>query len=262
MIPLCVLTSIKPKERRYDLKTPILLFCITQGILLILRLIYLVYDVKPMITPIGFSNTLLRIEEIIIYCTSSIAAFVPIFAFIVDINTAYARINKFNTDLKYTATHDALTNLINRRSIGVQLDSAFEDFDKKGKVFSVIIGDIDDFKKINDTYGHNVGDVVLKGVADAMLHIVGSADYVCRWGGEEMLILTPVSAKRAAALADEIRTDIEEKIFIAEGLRVKATATFGVAQIESDMSIDDLIGKADGYLYQGKMKTKNCVVYS
>jgi diguanylate cyclase (GGDEF)-like protein len=165
------------------------------------------YEQKALITLTQDFDALFKLESILIYGTSAIASFVPIYGFLVDLNRAYNKINTYNADLKYIATHDPLTGLINRRSIDEQLKDAYAIYAIHDKKFSIILGDIDDFKKVNDTYGHNVGDIVLKSVATILLDNVNASDYVCRWGGEEMLILTPVDIEEATILADKIRNN-------------------------------------------------------
>ncbi|MCH5199307.1 MAG: GGDEF domain-containing protein, partial [Oscillospiraceae bacterium] len=111
-------------------------------------------------------------------CAFSLMFFVEIFALI-------RQLNEKNDELIYIAEHDSLTGLFNRHALW----SYFDSLSKKEESFCVILGDIDDFKKVNDTYGHDCGDVVLKSVAKIILDEVGEGDLAVRWGGEEMLMI-------------------------------------------------------------------------
>ena len=260
IIPLSILSSISVKEKRYNIKLPVIYFLITQVILLCIRIYHMKYPVEPLYTFTGLTKDLYTIEGIIVYVTTTIASFVPLYAFILDLNKAYERMDTMNKELQYTATHDNLTGLINRHSIHEYLDKALINYNLNQKKFSVILADIDDFKKINDTFGHNSGDIVLKGVSKIMKESVEDSNYVCRWGGEEILILVHNKIETAIDLAENIRQSIENAVFKGEDSDIHATVTLGVAEFKDNQSIAELITVADDHLYEGKKSTKNCVV--
>ena len=156
------------------------------------------------------------------------------------------------------STQDALTGLANRRSI----NEKYRDIIKKKEAYSVILGDIDDFKQVNDTYGHACGDSVLKSVAEVFKVSVRSGDVVCRWGGEEILVMLPKCNKDTATqIAERIAEGIRKILVISnEGVEVRVTMTFGVAGSDEGRDIKDIVKRADNRLYYGKGHGKNCVV--
>ncbi|KLI68839.1 diguanylate cyclase [Vibrio vulnificus CladeA-yb158] len=159
-----------------------------------------------------------------------------------------------NEQLKRMATTDALTGLVNRRYLA----------DMAGKVsgnFALILFDIDDFKTINDQYGHHVGDEVLVRIADITRRVIGQHGYCARWGGEEFLILLPnFDAKRAYDLAACIQDEFNESKGTLGAYHF--TASFGVACNQGALSFHHVIRQADAAMYQGKKSGKNRVVSS
>ena len=126
---------------------------------------------------------------------------------------------------------------------------------------SVIMCDIDHFKKINDVYGHNAGDMVLCFVAGMLESMVGIDDEVVRWGGEEFIILLPnYDIDKAANLAEQIRKQIEESVCDYQGERIRVTMSFGVNDIVNTDSPDRNIQTVDQKLYQAKNGGRNRVV--
>ncbi|MCI7766558.1 MAG: GGDEF domain-containing protein [Oscillospiraceae bacterium] len=178
--------------------------------------------------------------------------------FLREIQFSRSVLEEQNARLDKIAGIDALTGLYNRRSMDKILGNA----SASGKTFSVIICDIDDFKRINDTYGHNSGDEVLRKLSEAIISILRENDSVCRWGGEEILILaegTPLSG--AALVAERIRAQIEGLEIKSEDNIIKCTVTAGAAESTEAGSIEEIIGLADDRLYCGKKSGKNKVVF-
>lgn len=168
-----------------------------------------------------------------------------------------------NERLTKLANVDPLTELLNRRSINQKLELAMQRKMNLDIDFTVAIGDIDDFKKLNDEYGHSCGDEFLKNLAESIRAAVRDTDYVCRWGGEEVLILFTGSGQEASGrVLERIMKSIEENTLEYEKNQLKVTMTFGVASSEKFSTVKDIILKADENLYQGKRSGKNCVVYS
>jgi diguanylate cyclase (GGDEF)-like protein len=125
------------------------------------------------------------------------------------------------------------------------------------------MADIDDFKNVNDTYGHDFGDEVLKYVAHTILTGVKKTDYVFRWGGEEICILLKANIEQAEAAAERIRKDIaRDSVNYKNEAQVSVTVTMGVCEYVNGMTIKDMMEDADAKLYWGKRNGKNQVVVS
>jgi len=159
--------------------------------------------------------------------------------------------------LEWASTTDPLTGLYNRRYIMEKIGKLIVGY----KRFSLIIADIDCFKGINDTFGHDCGDRVLKIVSKSLQDAVREQDVVSRWGGEEFLLLLPeTEIEGAHILADRIRKIIEEQIIVYNGVQMAITMTFGVTVNEDYERIEDTMKKADNALYEGKSRGRNCVI--
>jgi len=155
------------------------------------------------------------------------------------------------------ASTDPLTGLRNRLALMKKLAELFAQYRRSREIFSIIIYDIDHFKKVNDTYGHNKGDEVLKQIAEVSLECVREIDMVSRYGGEEFLIVLPKANVRVSVgVAERIRKLIQEKIKI-DGNSI--TASFGVVQVREKTDIDKLVNLADEALYRAKASGRNRV---
>ena len=163
--------------------------------------------------------------------------------------------------MEWDSKTDPLTGLYNRRYITERIENEFISYKRSKKKFSLIMADIDFFKEINDTYGHDCGDRVLKVVSKGLQDAGREQDVISRWGGEEFLLLLPeTEIEGARILADRIREIIEEQIIEYNGVQVSITMTFGVAVNEDYEIIEDTIKKADNALYEGKNRGRNCVI--
>ena len=160
------------------------------------------------------------------------------------------------------ATRDGLTNLYNIRHFNLLLDAEFRNLKlKKAKAASIIMSDIDNFKKINDTYGHQVGDVILRDIAKIFQVNCRQIDVVARYGGEEFIILLPGAfVKDAIDVAERIRQNVETKKFKFKDKHYTATISFGVGEYKDEASKEDFIRKTDEALYRAKTTGKNKVV--
>jgi len=159
--------------------------------------------------------------------------------------------------LKRQATHDSLTELYNRQKLEDAISVELERHTRHGVTFSLIMIDVDNFKSVNDTYGHQVGDITLINIAKLIKTNVRKIDTVCRWGGEEFLIITPQThIEGAASLAESLRELIETTIFETVG---RVTCSFGVASLEEYDSKDSILKRADDALYISKQEGKNKV---
>ena len=166
-----------------------------------------------------------------------------------------------NSRLSSLAITDSLTGFYNRRFMVDHLKHSILRAKQTGYRFSLLLCDIDDFKLINDTYGHNCGDKVIQQMSEVMQRNVRESDSICRWGGEEILLLLPgCSDADAARLAEKIRFEINQEPVLYQGNQVSFSMTFGVQSYEPCTDYLELIRKVDIKLYQGKNRGKNCVV--
>ncbi len=161
-----------------------------------------------------------------------------------------------NDKLAAQARTDALTGIDNYLGFRDRMDLVLAEA-QRGRRFSFILGDIDNFKLFNDTYGHQAGDKVLRMVAQAMKKAVRKVDFVARYGGEEFVLLLPDTDKEGAAiLGNRIR---ERVAAIDHGFDQELTMCFGVCTYEHHQTREGLIGCADKYLYDAKGNGKNRV---
>ena len=162
------------------------------------------------------------------------------------------------------ATTDPLTSIYNRRYMNEFLAKETERSRRTHRQFSVVVTDVDDFKKINDRYGHMSGDTVLKEIVGGMIRSTREYDTVGRYGGEEFLLILPeVDKKTATIVCDRLRRKIaEQEIEIMQGERISVTASFGIASFDEDGNgPDELLVKADERLYKAKRAGKNQVAF-
>jgi len=171
-------------------------------------------------------------------------------------------INIYQDRLEKIAHEDALTSLNNRRKFNHDIESRFEQFYRGHiKSLTLIILDIDDFKNINDNYGHLVGDKVLVRFAKILKDNIRSSDFLARWGGEEFsIMLVNASREDSLNMAKNISKKICEDTTLKELSRDKVTASFGVGNLKQNESIDALISKVDSALYEAKKLGKDTIV--
>lgn len=162
--------------------------------------------------------------------------------------------------LELTAKTDMLTGLYNRRHMVDEVKKEVAKCSRHNKSFSLIMADIDFFKNVNDSYGHNCGDYVLKLVSETLQSSIRKMDTVARWGGEEFLILLPeTGGEGAELLAERIRSNIAGQAVHYNSAIFNITITLGVAVLSSNEEVDEVIKRADKALYNGKEKGRNCV---
>jgi len=198
----------------------------------------------------------------IIYIVNYLLVVITIVAFmstfLIQIRTLEELMIRKNQRLELLSTQDVLTGLSNRRSVSEN----YRKIASRNEGYSIIMGDVDNFKHVNDTYGHACGDSVLKSVAGVFKASVREGDTVCRWGGEEILVMLPRCNKDTASqIADRIAEGVRKLVIISpQDIEVKVTMTFGVAGSDEGEDIKDIIKYADDRLYYGKEHGKNCVV--
>lgn len=169
--------------------------------------------------------------------------------------------NVFHKELYKMAVLDAVTNLFNKRYFMDRLKEEFAHARRTKQPLSLLMMDLDHFKKINDTYGHLAGDFVLAHLADLIKEMIRGEDVLARYGGEEFaLILRGTDESGATQLAERIRVKIEQMPTNFEGTEIPATVSIGVAYLKQEnyASLEAFIAGADQFLYQSKGKGRNC----
>ena len=162
-----------------------------------------------------------------------------------------------NQSLKDYAEKDWLTKLYNRRVFLMKVEQIYEEYRQDGRVFSICILDVDNFKQVNDQYGHHVGDEVLIGLANEMQAFFDSSCMLARFGGEEFIILLPDQDKYAAyKKADLLRKRVKSQIW--QGVSI--TISLGINMVSYPSDISDIIVGADRSLYKAKNNGRDQVV--
>lgn len=176
-------------------------------------------------------------------------------------NQMIAQKREVEKRLKQLSLTDPLTGLSNRRDMTEIIQVESKRADRSNSNFAFILIDIDHFKKVNDTYGHDAGDVVLKGIAAILKKEARQTDTTSRWGGEEFLLLLPNSDLEGAVYtAEKFRKMVEEQQFIHGTQVIRVTLTLGVSLCHKGLSPEHAIALADKALYQGKSFGRNRVI--
>jgi len=161
--------------------------------------------------------------------------------------------------LKVLSSTDYLTNLYNRKEIDKLLIKHENIFKRYNEIFSIILLDIDDFKEVNDTHGHLVGDDILIEFSNILTQHTRETDFVGRWGGEEFIVICPKTNKEeAVTLSEKLRNKIQKHSFKIIG---NATASFGIASYKKEDSRITILARADEAMYISKIDGKNKVRY-
>lgn len=167
-----------------------------------------------------------------------------------------------NIELDKTSRTDHLTGLSNRRNITEKIEYEVKRYKRNQNIFSIILGDIDYFKKINDTYGHDCGDFVLIELSKLLTKTIREHDVACRWGGEEFLIFLPeTDIKEAIKIAERLRESIESTTLIYNNHKINITMSFGVSGYGNNIEFTECVKNADGCLYNAKQQGRNRVVH-
>lgn len=201
-------------------------------------------------------NSVVRIAFCINCSICAVALIMYSTLFVVEVKMITRALRDNNKELNFLANYDSLTHLRNRH----RMKDMFAQYQENEENYCVILGDIDDFKKVNDTYSHSCGDLVLKTVASTILKIAEKYGVICRWGGEEILLLLATDKEKGYALAEQIREEINSHIITYENQTLGITMTFGIAGNQEEGNIEKMIAIADERLYTGKRAGKNQVV--
>ncbi|MDC7232868.1 MAG: diguanylate cyclase [Spirochaetales bacterium] len=167
-------------------------------------------------------------------------------------------------ELYRKASLDPLTRIANRGSFDSRFTQMIEDLQNKGQKFSLLLLDIDDFKKVNDTWGHAVGDKALKHVTRIMQNTLRDDDFAARFGGEEFVILLHCdTAETSESIAERIRCNVEAKPLVLSEGTVPLTISIGIfnaLEFSSDLNYETILNKADEAMYEAKKSGRNRVV--
>lgn len=172
-------------------------------------------------------------------------------------------LNIENDGLRIEAQTDALTGLRNKGFFLQKMREELARSDRYHKPFSLLMIDLDEFKKVNDTYGHLAGDAVLKGVAGVIQGAIRkNIDFACRYGGEELAVILPeTSVEVARVAAEKIRSKVErEKFMTTDGRVIPVTLSIGISGLEQANDVQAIIDLADQNLYRAKHSGRNRVV--
>jgi diguanylate cyclase (GGDEF)-like protein len=182
-----------------------------------------------------------------------------------------SRQQEFDERLYKIATTDTLTGIANRRALLQELQMRISEVIRYDRDLSVILFDLDDFKAVNDRYGHQAGDKMLQKLTQVCSNWLRTADFIGRYGGEEFMVVCPnTNIDGALALAERIRIAVEQTEFKSSGQKLKMTISVGVTELYNHLEnhvapinevqlMHDFIDAADDAMYEAKKAGKNCV---
>lgn len=207
-----------------------------------------------------FNDTL---DEVFYHSNSYTAIFedstllIGFISLLIGINNFYKEFLKINEELKQKATVDSLTKVFNRAKIDEYLPFELDRFKRYQHSFGLILLDIDFFKSVNDNFGHLVGDEALVNFASLIKNSIRNTDTICRWGGEEFLVVCPkTSEDDIIRIAENLRKKIENTKILEQ---TTITASIGTTICMSNDSIDSLINRVDEAMYEAKQTGRNKV---
>lgn len=204
-------------------------------------------------------------EETVLQILNTITIFwcISIISYICSKNSKEleGKLVEYNNQLEKQANTDTLTGLFNRRKALEYMNSIIETSGYEDG-FSLCICDIDFFKKVNDNYGHDFGDEVLKKISDILQEETKGKDFAARWGGEEFLLVFPdCNGDEAYVKLEKIRRKIKEMRVPKENIEVGVTMTFGLAEYDFYHGLDATIKEADEKLYRGKERGRDIIIF-
>lgn len=170
----------------------------------------------------------------------------------------YVATRRYQERIAALATTDVLTGLPNRRGFNLLAAQALQEAVRDQSPLSALLIDLDHFKLLNDTHGHLAGDHVLRGFAQSLQSNLRQSDIICRWGGEEfILLLKDTGSSTARQLAEKIRQQTAEQVFQYNGVNLQITTSIGITELHGDDNLDRLIARADRALYRAKQSGRN-----
>lgn len=194
-----------------------------------------------------------------------LSAYIVLSLFAVAMDISHSRsLNKYkdlSLRVDQIAHQDQLTQLPNRHDMERRLEKKYQQYRLINQPFSVLLADLDNFKFINDRYGHDVGDDVLHAIGILLSEPLRGEDVVARWGGNEFMVLLPTAnADAAVNIAERLRSQAGKLTMEAQGDKLRISLSVGVASIDKCTGIDDLISTAENGLYQAKHMGRDMVV--
>ncbi|WP_426414868.1 sensor domain-containing diguanylate cyclase [Aestuariirhabdus sp. LZHN29] len=176
---------------------------------------------------------------------------------------AYLTFGRYQKRLEEMASTDKLTGAANRQVFDLLFQRSLQEAQRRGSTCSLLLFDIDYFKQVNDQYGHLAGDAVLKMVADETANRIRQSDTLCRWGGEEFMVLLPdCDLEQAERIAENLRSSIDERQFSVKGNSITTSISVGAAQYNLVETPLELIHRLDGAMFEAKRQGRNQVVSS
>src|SRR5471032_3537676 len=169
-------------------------------------------------------------------------------------------IKRYQSKIQAQATLDSLTGLPNRRGFDLMEAQALHEAQREPKPLTALLLDLDHFKQLNDTHGHLAGDVVLSGFARDLEGCLRQSEIICRWGGEEFIVLLKdTDSSHAQLIAEKIRQHIEQQRYSYNGQSLQVTASIGLTSLQPDDTLHSLLARADHALYRAKQSGRNRV---
>jgi len=173
-------------------------------------------------------------------------------------NRVFEGIVKENRDLKELISMDSLTQIPNRRYLDFYLENLVKEVEQFDIKFGILFFDIDDFKHVNDTYGHNIGDEILKMVSMTLKSNVRGVDVIGRWGGEEFIaILKLNSTDELQIISEKLRNLVQNSFYEKNNININVTISIGGTMFQEDEDVNETIHRADQLMYQSKQNGKN-----
>lgn len=172
-----------------------------------------------------------------------------------------SQLKELNQTLQRASLTDTLTGIANRRAMLERLKAEANRTHRGGHPFTVLMLDLDHFKRINDTHGHEAGDLVIMAVASTLENNLRNFDFCARWGGEEFLVLlTSTTLETAIAVAEKLRAAVAAHEVAYEGERIAISFSGGIAQHSDDANVNETLRDADRALYEAKTQGRNRVI--
>ncbi|GFP75245.1 GGDEF domain-containing protein [Clostridium fungisolvens] len=248
-------TTISGNKDKYTINTHKLIILILSVIAIISLIIIFKYIIA--------NNPTLGIKVltffIIVIAVDALILYKFIHNKLQQINVKLAKLEEENIKLKEEVLVDKLTGAFNRRKLHEIIEVELERCNRYNIPLAMIIFDIDDFKKINDKYGHSRGDLILKNITKVITSKLRKTDFFIRWGGEEFVILAPeTNLEGALILGEKVRKLVSENIYVE---LERVTVSVGASEYKKELTYKEFFDKADKALYIAKNSGKNNVKY-